>query len=747
MKKKKTMLFAALVLIFTMFQITALAAPGDVHYGTATTGSKVELIGGAPNWVFFKQGSPPSNGIAAVWTLEELDNVTKEAYFEEIKSIDNSVSNLLIEDVYFFYSDQIITNSNSNTGEYQVIKEMGKWYVYIISGSISHFYYSEGREPLGSLKVTADVAKKYEVVDYYKEWAQDYAKEWAQDYAKEWAQDYAKEWAQDFAREWAQDYAKEWAQDFAKEWAQDYAKEWAQDYAKEWAQDYLRIYIPIFEKRMDSETGTLVSGITYGYGTDGTSNLPGGYLMNGMTYLKVNNIMQYTEDNPLMVWIADSSPNNGRKGPTEYNRNKGYFYELYVKDGKVFIGFDDRLISAKFGILVSDTIFKANPTRYVKHNNNIDGTAVNADKNGNTYVFFHGTAVSWYVTNEYEFVRWDFLRNENSGDPYLTGNEFNVGTPYLTGNVFDVGASYLTGNQFNVGTPYLTGNEFNVGVPYLTGNVFDVGDPYLTGNVFDVEDPYLTGNEFNVGVPYLTGNEFNVGDPYLTGNTFYIESSRRLVDDVYDVMFDLVVTKDGGAEVYNGKLKNNDQVVIPNLEPGNYTAVLSSSDFTDQIKYALVVADAQAIINFNDITVYGPERDGDYISASDVTIKGLYQLTSDTLVKGLYQFAFDTLVTGIYQPAFDTYIVGSYQPAFDSLVKGLYQAAFDTYVTGLYKPAFDTYIIGVYQAAFDTLIAGIYQSGFDTTIPGMMVGNVYLGSTDPEDPESIANGIYTPPRT
>ncbi len=698
MKRKIMMLITALLLIFTMFQITTLAAPGDIHYGTGSTGQKIELMGGAPNWVFFKQGSPPSNGIAAVWTLEEIDYATKLAYFDEIKSIDNSISNVTFSDVYFFYGDQIITNSNNNTGEYQVIKENGKWYVYIISGALSHFYYSEGAA-LGSLKVTADVSKKHEVVDYYKEWAQDYAKEWAQDYAKEWAQDYSKEWAQDFAKEWAQDYAKEWAQDFAKEWAQDYAKEWAQDYAKEWAQDYLRIFIPVFEKRMDSATGTLVSGITYGYGTEGTSGIPGGYLMNGMTYLTINNIGQYTEEDPMIVWIADSSPNNGMKEPTEYNRNKGYFYELYVKDGKVFIDFDDRLISANFGILVSDTAFTKNPTKYIKHNNNLTGTPVKTDKNGNTYVFFHGTAVSWYVTGEYEFVRWDFLRNELSGDPYLTGNVFNV------------------------------------------------GDPYLTGNVFDVGDPYLTGNEFNVGDPYLTGNEFNVGAPYLTGNKFYIESSRRLVDDVYNVDFDLVVTKDGGAEVYNGKISNHGQVVIPDLEPGNYTAVLSSADFTDQTKYALVVTDEEAVINFNDITVYGPETDGDYIPANDVTIKGMYQPTSDTLVKGMYQAAFDTLITGAYLPAFDTYIVGTYQFAFDTLVKGMYQAAFDTYVTGMYQPGFDTYVTGIYHAAFDTLIVGIYQSGFDTYITGMMVGDVYLGSTDPEDPESIANGIYTPPRT
>ena len=43
-------------------------------------------MGGAPDWVFFKQGSHPSNEIAAIWKLEEIDNATKEAYFAEIRS-------------------------------------------------------------------------------------------------------------------------------------------------------------------------------------------------------------------------------------------------------------------------------------------------------------------------------------------------------------------------------------------------------------------------------------------------------------------------------------------------------------------------------------------------------------------------------------------------------------------------------------------------------------------------------------
>lgn len=152
MRNKILAFLIATVMVITLFPAAAFTATGDVHYGTALAGDKVELMGGTPQWVFFKQGNPPSNGIAAIWTFEELNDTEKQAVFSEVKSKDNSISNVTISDVYFFYGDQIITNNNSNTGQYQVIKEGNKWYVYVISGSLSHFYYSEG-DILGYLKI------------------------------------------------------------------------------------------------------------------------------------------------------------------------------------------------------------------------------------------------------------------------------------------------------------------------------------------------------------------------------------------------------------------------------------------------------------------------------------------------------------------------------------------------------------------------------------------------------------------
>ena len=278
------------------------------------------------------------------------------------------------------------------------------------SQGVSHVAFCYDEVEYGSLKVTADVAKEHDVVDYYKEWAQD------------------------FAKEWAQDFAKEWAQDFAKEWAQDFAKEWAQDFAKEWAQDFTEVYTPVFEKYV-TYSGTLVSGITLGYGTDGASGLPGGYLNNGMTYLTIYDIGQYTEEDPLEVWIADSSPQNKKSDPTEYNKNTEFMYDLYVDDGKVFITLDDdyRIIEMDFGILVSDKAFTGNPTRSVTHDNNPDGTAVTADSDCNTYVFFHIGGASRYTTGMYEFVDWEFWKTALDCDPYFFEKVLD-GIPYSVTN-------------------------------------------------------------------------------------------------------------------------------------------------------------------------------------------------------------------------------------------------------------------------------------------------------------------------
>lgn len=454
----------------------------------------------------------------------------------------------------------------------------------------------------GSLKVTADVEKEHDVVDYGKEWAQDYAEEWAQDYAKEWAQDYGEEWAQDFAIKWAQDFAK--------------------------------VFIPTFEKRMSSASGTLVSGITYGYGEDGKGSLQGNYLKNGMTYLEIDTQNAPTRDNPLKVFIADSSPNsNGKKGPTEYNKNFEYFYNLFIEDGKLNITFDDRYISAAFGVLVQKNPFTGNPTSSIKHDNNgIKELPSGASK---VYVFFHATSVNWYPTGEYEFVKWEFKEN------------------------FDVGDKYKTGT-FPVGSEYPTGNTIPVGDKRLTGNKFDVGDKYLTGNTFDV------------------------GDKYPTGNTFPIESSRRTVKDNYDVDFDLVITNASSTKVYDGKIANGGEVVIPNLTPGIYTAVLSSIDFTDKTKTISVVAGAQAVINFNDITtVKGTDQVGDYDSSQDETVPGDYKSSQDVTVTGDYDSSQDTTVPGNHIPAEDKTVAGVYIPSEDVTVTGNHIVGDDVYLGSL----------------------------------------------------------------
>jgi hypothetical protein len=157
-----------------------------------------------------------------------------------------------------------------------------------------------------------------------------------------------------------------------------------------------------------------VSGITSGYQGGG---LPGGYLGNGMTYLTID-VNKYTQANPLKVWIADSSKNNGNKGPGEYNKNIEYFYTLYCKDGNLYINIgDERLISANFGVLVDSKPFNGNPASNIKHDNK---GVVALPKNASTvYVFFHMENVKWYKSGEYEFVGWRTSRTVEISDEWV----------------------------------------------------------------------------------------------------------------------------------------------------------------------------------------------------------------------------------------------------------------------------------------------------------------------------------------
>ena len=597
---------------------------------------------------------------------------------------------------------------------------------------------------LGSLEATLDVKAQnfHEVLkqdfhnelkqDFHNELKQDFHNELAQDYHNELAQDYHNELKQDFHNELAQDYHNELAQDYHNELAQDFHNELAQDYHNVLKQDFHDEYVPVFEKYV-TYSGTLVSGITLGYGTDGTSGLPGGYLKNGMTYLKISNIGQYDSDNPLAVWIADSSPQNKKMSPTEYNRNTDFMYELYVEDGKVFIEIveDDRLIDMDFGIQVSDKAFTGNPTSLVKHDNNPDGTPVMADSGGNTYVFFHSGGGSWYTTGFYEFVGWEFLQTVLDGDPYFFQKVLD-GDPYLFQKVLD-------------GDPYFFQKVLD-GDTYFFQKVLD-GDPYFFQKVLD-GDPCLFQKVLD-GDPYFFQKVLD-GDPY-----FFQKVLDGIPYSIDDFPGEYTVTLMKGASAIGTATltKENKSKLFENLESGDYTVILTLgvteigrqdvtvnpgekataafTDIIDGVQGEDVIFDG---VKGADVIVDGVKGDDviiDGIKGEDVIIDGIKG--EDVIIDGIK--GDDVIVDGVKG---DDVIIDGIKGA-DVIVDGI--KGDDVTVDGV-KGA-DVIVDGVKGA--DVIVDGV--KGTDVIVDGIKGADVYLGSTDPEYPESILYGTYIPPRT
>jgi hypothetical protein len=512
----------------------------------------------------------------------------------------------------------------------------------------------------GSLKVTASVVKQHD------------------------EQDFAIKWTQDYAKVWAQDFALIWAQDWAKNWVQDYANEYTQDYATRWAQDYVDTYIPVFQSKTMSVSGTLVSGITYGYGADGKGSIPGGYLGNGMTYLTINlkNLQAAGEDG-MMVFIADSSPNsNGKKLPTEYNKNIGYYYTLTADNNNVYLKVgDDSLVSTSFGFLVQNAAFNGNPTSQIKHDNIGTKALPKPDKDGNIFVFFHAEGVKWNsaATSDYKFVNWEFLSTDKSGALYEVGT-FPVGDKSLVG-------TFPVGDEREDGTFDIKGFKYPVGMS-------DVGKAHFVKKI-------PVGQKHKI-------REFSVG-------------AITTVEDDYAVDFSLVVTDENGDEVYSGPIANGGEVVIDDLPAGEYTATLSSDDFADQVKSAVVVVNSQVTIAFDDIApVQGDKQQGSYNPDFDIVKTGKHIKAKDITIKGKYIKSEDTTIAGKYRAHFDTHGgVGDYLSEHNRIIEDITGAA--------------------------ALVITPGDIGEDDEIVDGTHTKVYLGTTDPNNSDSILHGKYTPP--
>ena len=477
--------------------------------------------------------------------------------------------------------------------------------------------------------------------DYQDIYSQDFWDVYSQDYQDVYSQDFWDVYSQDFWDVYSQDFWNVYSQDFWDVYTQDFLNVYSQDFWNVYKKDFWDVYRPVFEKKINSVNDTLVSGITYGYGADGKSAMPqaGGYLGNGMTFLKINDIAQYTSENPLKVWIADSSQNsNGKKGPTEYNKNTAYSYNLYVDNGKVFVGFDDRYVSSSFGILVSDTAFNGNPTSKIKHDNNPKGTAVAADKNGNTYVFFHAENVKWYATADYAFTGWERIDTKYA-DPEFVEKQY-------------------ADPQF-VETQYAD--------PSFVDTV--KGDPQLVGT--EKADPVKVGTE--KAEPVKVGTDENI--------------TATINDSSYSDTF--TVTIEGPSGTLNETVANIGSVSFSDLLAGDYTVTLSGTDIDFASETVTVPAGGSASTSFSGKTLTKGEADKTQLA--DVINPG------DKLA--------DVINPG------------------DKLAD----------------------VINPGTQLEDVINPGTQLE--DVINPGTKLPDEYLGTTDPNNADSITYGKYTPPRS
>jgi len=400
---------------------------------------------------------------------------------------------------------------------------------------------------VGAMNVNVDVTKQHDVVNTTNYYTRDVQKYYTHD-------------VQDFYTRDVQDFYTRDVQDFYTRNVQDF-------------------YVPTFEKKItNNNTGTLVSWVNSGNPVDG--NILGGVLHNGMTYVSVN-VADASKDGGINFDIADSSKGNNP------NADIGYGYNVKIEGNQLIISFDNRLISANVGAVVSTAQFTGNPTSEVKHTQVGNGQTLKIDMPANygdtIYLFVHFEGgISWYTTGQYEFTGWK-LSNTVTGDYSLVKTE--------------------TGEYQYVKT--------------------ETGDYQYVKTV--------TGKNKYVKTVY--------GDNVLTNTE---TTTTTVHDDEYAANFDLTVYDENNNSVYATTISNNGQVNISNLAPGTYNCVLSGAGIENMTMPVVVTSGETAsvsfttVVNGDDVNTSSPDVVTDNNLPDVITDKVLPIKYSDNKLEDVY---------------------------------------------------------------------------------------------------------------
>ena len=436
----------------------------------------------------------------------------------------------------FTFKPSVTLNSNDH---YNIITpagykvEDGKCY-YTNADNNQIFTLSHSYTPpqKGSLKVTANVVKQHEKNTYQPIWQREIQPVYQKIYQPVWQKVYQPVWQKEIQPVWQKVYQPVWQKVF---------------------QPY---NVPTFEKQVSyAMQDTLVTRLQYTGNTK--TAIPdanfGGAFKNGQTYVKLD-VAAASASGGVWYTIADSSPNNGKKTPDQYNIPINYQYNVKIADGKLTISFDSKLVSANVGAYVVNRISDF-PGNAPKHYPNT--VTVNMPQNPGAYVYLYvhiAGGIQWYTTGDYVFAGWRYDHTDMLSDKLI---ENQLVSDSLICN--------------------------------------DVADDYFVRN--DVADDYYVRDDF-------VREDFVRND---TAADYFVRNDlvkSETVTDQYNAIFNLVVTNNAdGQIVYNGQLANNGEIVIPNLNSGVYSVTLSGDDIATQTKTVIVTAPDQAVVAFDDLPV------------------------------------------------------------------------------------------------------------------------------------------------
>lgn len=233
---------------------------------------------------------------------------------------------------------------------------------------------------------------------------------------------------------------------------QDYKRDIADVYDR-YAQKHM---VPTFEKKMEGAyEGTLVTRLNYSDNTKKAKPINGGVFDNGHTYVKLD-VAEASKEGGVWYTIADSSKNNGKKTPADYNRPIEYWYHVQIKDGKLTVSLPEDLAYASVGAMVfNDTPVWTKAPKHYANSVTIDMPSTKSSKGGKkgknennqtVYLYVHFEKLGWYDLDEngdyqYVFAGWEENKDLSFyGDYEYSGvwtGEYDISEVYEISNRVD----------------------------------------------------------------------------------------------------------------------------------------------------------------------------------------------------------------------------------------------------------------------------------------------------------------------